>query len=176
MCFDPVKATNTALGECQSLPAPLRGHALTHTKPPTGEQKQQQLTSVSLHHTCFEAAYGWQQQQHGRPTRPAYALAQEFQDLTPDSAIYGHRMGRQAHRARPCASGKQNRIQQAASLDNQLGTRLSKNGLPMFIQTINKKAVCTSQRNMYLWARNPHILTNLRQTSPWTCNSQQDQC
>ena len=176
MCFDPVKASNTALGECQSLPAPLRGHALTLTKPPTGEQKQQQLTSVSLHHTCFEAAYGWQQKQLGRPTRTSVRVSTGIP--RPDSRFSNiwAPMGGQAHRARPCATGKQNRTQQAASLDNQLGTHLSKSRLPMLIQMINQKAVCTSQRNMYFWPRNPHILTNLRQTSPWTCNSQQDQC
>ena len=65
---------------------------------------------------------------------PAYALAQEFQDLTWEFDDYmGTKWKSKLIGPDPDATGKQNRTQRAASLDNQLGTHLSKNGLPMLI-------------------------------------------
>ena len=59
----------------------------------------------------------------------------------------------------PCATGKQNRTQRAASLDNQLGTHLSQNGLPMFIPDDQPKG------NMY--KPEEHVLLAKELTHPY---------
>ena len=65
---------------------------------------------------------------------PAQALAQEFQDLTQEFDLYmGPSWQDTLIGPDPAATGKQNRTQRAASLDNQLGTQLSRNGLDMLI-------------------------------------------
>ena len=59
----------------------------------------------------------------------------------------------------PCATGKQNRTQRAASLDNQLGTNLSKNALPMLIPD--------DQPKVSMYKPEEHVLLAKELTHPY---------
>ena len=96
--FDLVKASNTSLWECQSLPAPLHPDILDDL------------------------------------LEPAQAFAREFKDLTQEFDLYmAPSWQYRLIGPDPGATGKQNRTQRAASLDNQLGTHLSTSCMDMLI-------------------------------------------
>ena len=83
---------------------------------------------------------------------PAQALARESKDLTQEFDLYmGPSWQDKLIGPDPRATVKQNRTQRAASLDNQLGTHLSKNGMDMFIPDDEPKgSMYTPEEHVFL--------------------------